>query len=471
VNTWDWILRSRWPFRSQRLRSVSHGRPNPDGAPSLGSEPPGYGAAAAGTGCTCAKPHLAPQGVNMSRRIRWLIASAIIAFSVAITACAGSSGTSHSDSAPPPTMPAICTKSGPVVFAVSGRQDSPAPVLTGTMQAAVVSAIDSGSAIGLVNIDGTPQLIAASAFSDPTAGNQNAFTSDQTYYAQQVESGVVGVRATAPHANILGTLDVASRAIRAACRYGGTIYLEDSGLSETGSMDFRQQGLLEALPSDVVAFLTAQHELPHLKGISVVFVGIGDTAPPQHPLSIAQRDNLIAIWSAIAKAGGATSVQIDPAPLSGPAPARVPPVSLVPIPAEPVWTPPANSGSSNSGSGVFPDSGPVGFEPNTVVFRQPAAAVAALRPLARYLAAHPSVRIELTGTTAHWGSLAGCITLARERANTVKAVLVQMGARPSQIKTRGLGWQFPGYINDQGPGGTLLPGPAEHNRSVIVTML
>ena len=59
--------------------------------------------------------------------------------------------------------------------------------------------------------------------------------------------------------------------------------------------------------------------------MTVVLVGVGDTAPPQLPLSIGQQDNVVAIWSAIAKAGGATSVRVDPAPLSGPAPAHVPP--------------------------------------------------------------------------------------------------------------------------------------------------
>ncbi len=400
----------------------------------------------------------------MSRSIRWLVAGFTITFSAAIAGCAGPSAITHSAS-PPPVMPAICAKSGPVVFAVSGRQDRPVPVLTGMMQAAAVSPVNAGAAIGLVNVDGTPRLVAASAFSDPTAGNPDALASDKATYLGQVENALTGLRATTPHADVLDALDVAGRAVRAACARGGIIYLEDSGLSELGTMNFRQQGLLEAQPGDVVAFLEAEHELPDLKGISVILVGIGDTAPPQQPLNIAQRDNLIGIWSAIAKASGATSARVDPAPLSGPAPAHVPPVLLVPVPAEPTVALPANSGSSIT----LPDSGPVGFEPDTTVFRQPAQALAALRPLARYLAAHPSARIELTGTTAHWGSLAGCQALALQRADTIKAVLAQMGAQPSQIKTQGLGWQFAGYINDQGPGGTLLPGPAEHNRSVIVT--
>jgi OmpA-OmpF porin, OOP family len=88
---------------------------------------------------------------------------------------------------------------------------------------------------------------------------------------------------------------------------------------------------------------------------------------------------------------------------------------------------------------------------------------------ARYLATNPAERIELSGTTARWGSLPSDLALARQRARAVRAVLLALGARPRQILTRGLAWHFRGYRDDQGPGGALLPGPAEHNRSVIVT--
>jgi outer membrane protein OmpA-like peptidoglycan-associated protein len=120
---------------------------------------------------------------------------------------------------------------------------------------------------------------------------------------------------------------------------------------------------------------------------------------------------------------------------------------------------------------VFPDNGPLGFEPGTAVFRDPGGAEAALSELVRYLITNPSARILLTGTTAHWGTLASDIALSMERSNAVRMVLVQLGASPRQIKTRGLGWKFAGYQDDQGPDGTLLPGPAEQNRSVIVTEL
>ncbi len=157
-------------------------------------------------------------------------------------------------------------------------------------------------------------------------------------------------------------------------------------------------------------------------------------------------------------------MRVDPTTLSGPAPAGVPAVSLVPVPPVQEWAP-------SDSSYAFADSGPIGFEPDTAVFRDPAAAGAALKQLAQYLAANPSAKIELSGTTARWGTLAWDLALSAERAEAVKAALVRMGAAPSQIVTQGLGWHFPGYINDQGPGGSLLPGPAEHNRSVIVTKI
>ncbi len=366
---------------------------------------------------------------------------------------------------PLPSMPQICTRNGPVVFVVSGRQNSPAPVLTGSMQSAASTAVREGSAIGLVDLDGRPHMTLAGAFSDSGA-NPTAYQVGlrQREYLSSLASAVRDIRAKFPGADVLDALHIAGKTIRAACSYGGTVYLEDSGLQEVGPVNFSQPGMLGASPADVASFLATAGELPQLKGLTVVLAGLGDTAPPQRPLSISQEANVIAIWTAIVKAGGATSVGVDPTPLSGPAPTHVPAVLPVPVSAVQAWTP-------SDPSYVFLDSGPVGFEPDTAVFRDPAAAGAALRQLAQYLVANPSAKMELTGTTARSGTLAQDLTLSGQRAATVKVALVHMGASPGQIVTQGLGWQFPGYINDRGPGGNLLASPAEHNRSVIVTKI
>ncbi len=350
---------------------------------------------------------------------------------IAVTATAAAVTTAGCASGPhsPPRlsssvgMPAICTKTGPVVFAVSGRQDSPAPVLTGAMQAAAMRAIDAGAAIGLVNVDGHPHLVAASAFSDPGAGNPTALNQDRTNFLGQIASAVFAIRAASPHVDVLDALDTAGRAVRTACTHGGTVYLSDSGLSETGVMDFRQQpGLIEAMPSEVVTSLTAEHELPDLKGVAVVLSGIGDTAPPQHPLSIAERDNLIAIWSAIARAGGATSVQADPAPLSGPAPAGVPPVSLVPVPGV----------SSVHGSGgthiTMPDLLLFHFNSATLI----PAADAILQPIVGQ-ARNQHLGVSITGYASPEGSADYNLALSERRAIAVRDRLIVLGLPAAQI--------------------------------------
>ena len=357
----------------------------------------------------------------MRNKTRALAAAAAAAAVVAAAGCA-------SEPQPPPSlsssvgMPAICAKTGPVVFAVSGRQDSPAPALTGTMQAAAIKAIDAGAAIGLVDVDGHPHLVAASAFSDPGAGNSIALNQDRMNFLGQIASAVFAIRAAAPHVDVLDALDTAGRAVRAACTHGGTVYLRDSGLSETGVMDFRQPGLLEAMPSEVVASLTAEHQLPDLQGVAVVLVGIGDTAPPQQPLSIAERDNLAAIWAAIARAGGATSVQIDPAPLSGSAPAGVLPVSLVPV----------------LGVGRVHDSrGTTITVPELLLFHFNSAALiptanAVLQPIVGQ-ARSQHLRVSITGYASPEGSAGYNIALSERRAIEVRDRLIALGLPAAQI--------------------------------------
>jgi OmpA-OmpF porin, OOP family len=366
--------------------------------------------------------------------------------------------------APSPTMPKRCTQAGPVVFAVSGRANSPSPGLTTSMQAAATQAVDEGSSIGTVDVDGAPALSEAGSFN--AAGfNRLALASAQQGYLNSLAAAVEHTRATSRDVNDLNALEVAGRALHAACSHGGTVYLEDSGLQETAPVNFTQPGMLGAVPAELVKFLASEHELPNLTGLAVVLVGIGDTAPPQTPLTIGQSANLVAIWTAIARAGGATLVTVDPSPRIGiPAPPSVPYVQLVQVPALPPW-------ASTDRRYVFPDSGSVGFLPNLAQFRDPTAAERTLQPLAAYLKANPSARIKLTGTTAHFGSLGSCIALSLRRAGVVRLVLLANGAQASQIVIAGVGWEFSGYENDQGPDGSLLPAQAEQNRSVIVTSL
>ncbi|MGV9676688.1 hypothetical protein ACWDSJ_15535 [Nocardia sp. NPDC003482] len=60
----------------------------------------------------------------------------------------------------PAAMPPGCGRSGPVVLAVGGHANTPAPALSTSMATAVddAAAMDDAAPIGVVSIEGTPRL-------------------------------------------------------------------------------------------------------------------------------------------------------------------------------------------------------------------------------------------------------------------------------------------------------------------------
>jgi outer membrane protein OmpA-like peptidoglycan-associated protein len=143
-------------------------------------------------------------------------------------------------------------------------------------------------------------------------------------------------------------------------------------------------------------------------------------------------------------------------------------VASVPIPKASEWTP----RYARFTLFALPGKGlTVTFEPNKSVFNNPDAASSAISQIAHYLVVHRDAKIELTGTTPHAGTFAFDVALSEARAYAVKVLLVKQGVYHSQVATRGVGWRFRTYVNDQGPDGTLLPGPAAHNQSVIVSLI
>ena len=352
---------------------------------------------------------------------------------------------------------------GPMAMAVSGRANSPEPGLPTAVQQAAISVVGGAAdqkaqpKFTVVNLDGRPTVAGSDTYRTD-AGNAIAAQDDQNAFLSGLGKAITQVRAQSPEADVLGALALAGRSVQGG--RPGTVVLVDSGLSTVAPLDFRQQGLLDAPVQDTVGFLRANQALPALNGATVVLAGLGDTAAPQAPLSTAQRTELVGLWKGIAQAAGAACVAVVDEPRSGDAPSDVPPVSTVALPPPPTITP----GKATA----LPDDGSVGFQPDTAEFRDRAAARGVLTPFADFLKQGPTRRLALTGTSARAGTLPSQVALSTQRAEAVKALLVELGASPDQISTKGVGSQFPGYVNDVGPGGKQLPGPASTNRKVIV---
>ncbi|GAA4914732.1 outer membrane protein OmpA-like peptidoglycan-associated protein [Actinomycetospora succinea] len=352
---------------------------------------------------------------------------------------------------------------GPLAFAVSGRANSPAPGLPQSVQDATVSVLtravdqDYRPRVTLIDLDGRPTSAGSDTFTTD-AGNGIAAEDDRNQFLNGFGEALTGLRARAPEADVLSALDLAGRS--AGGDRPGTVVLVDSGLSTVAPLDFRQRGLLDAPPAETVEALRATNALPGLQGVTVVLAGLGDVAEPQTALSPAQRSSLVALWTAVAEAGGASCVAVVDEPRGGDAPSDVPPVSLVDVPPPPTITP----GQATT----LPDDNSVGFQPDTAEFRDRNAARAVLTPFAQFVGESPTRRLALTGTSARAGALQGQVDLSARRAEAVKSLLAELGAPADRISTRGVGSEFPGYVNDVGPDGRQLPGPASANRTVIV---
>jgi OOP family OmpA-OmpF porin len=314
--------------------------------------------------------------------------------------------------------------------------------------------------VTFVRVDGRPEVASTETFGSQ-AGNEHARRDDFTAFLQHLQTAFgTTTRARTSEADPLGALSVAARATPPE----GNVVLLDSGLQTAAPLRFQDGdgALLDAEPDEIVTDLKRQGLLPDLHGRSVLLAGLGNTADPQPELNTRQRNNLAAIWQAIAKASGARCVDVLDDPAARRSMEGLPAVSVVPIAAPP--TPPRPCGDTQ-----FSDRNNVGFLPDQADFRDEAAARTTIQTLADVMRRSRQT-VELIGATASVGSVQGRRDLSRRRAEAVRTVLVDLGIPADRITTRGVGTDWSGHVPDLGPGGALLPGPAAENRKVIARL-
>jgi len=374
---------------------------------------------------------------------------------------AGATGTgSVADSSCP------MTPGAPVALAIGARSNNPKPSLPASATDLLNSAITAKKPIIVVRIDGAPQAVFNQAYT-PSGANTQSQQQSYNDYLSNLNDILAGtsnpqtdIRAQVPQANVLEALAVAADNLEAAG--GGNLIMVDSGLQTTDPLNFTT-GLLADDPQTIVSYLKSAGELPDLKGLRVQFSGLGWTAAPQQSLDLPDRNNVTGIWQDIALAAGASCVEIDTTtPSNRTSLSGLPPVSVV--------TPPAQGEAPTSCSTTdLNDSNNVGFEFDSTTFRDPSGAQATLQKLANVIIS-TSESVTLTGATSSEGSDAYNMQLSLERAEAVKNLLVQMGVPARRITTVGDGSHLPGRLNDRGPNGQLLIGPAIQNRKVVAKL-
>jgi OmpA-OmpF porin, OOP family len=358
------------------------------------------------------------------------------------------------------------TPGAPVALAIGARSNSPAPSLTASATSLLTSAIKANKQVSVVRLDGAPQAVFNQAFT-PTGANSQSRESNYNTYVNNLNEILAGtknpqtdIRAQVPQANVLEALAVAADELQSVG--GGNLIMLDSGLQTTAPLNFTA-GLLADDPQTIASYLKNAHELPDLNGLRVEFSGLGWTAPPQATLSIADREKVAQIWQDIAYQAGASCVEINlAAPTSPSALPGLPPVSVVSLPK------PAEVPRSCSVTDLN-DANNVGFDFDSTNFRDPSGARATIQKLANVMLS-TGESVTLTGATSSEGSDEYNQRLSLERADAVRTVLIQLGVSAGRITTFGDGSHLPGRLNDRGPNGQLLIGPAIQNRKVVAKL-
>jgi outer membrane protein OmpA-like peptidoglycan-associated protein len=356
----------------------------------------------------------------------------------------------------------------PLAVAVSGRANSPQYSDSRPLESILFNVVapDQPRAITLVNVDGAPRVVGDAGPAPDRRTARGDYQDELQRYLTSFVDQAKNVRADHPEVDVLTALDTAARAVHATSDEG-LVVLIDSGLSTTGSVDFTVPGMTYAEPSDVTDFLQKNDLLPDFRGITVVLIGVGEVAPPQQVLLPGQRDRLADIWTHVLSTAGARCVTLIDQPRLTDAPTDVPPVTAVPLPPAPAFTPPPVGVPGKDL--VLPNDDSTGFMPDTDELLDPAKARRLLIPVADWLAEDPTRRVTITGTTADFGSREDQVAVSKRRADTIAALLEDLDVPSNQLTTVGVGSDFPEYVTDTGPRGEVLPAQAGANRTVRIS--
>ena len=349
-----------------------------------------------------------------------------------------------------------------VIFVVSVHANAAAPDLTPVLACRLGATIRAGAPVGIITVDGTPNVLVPPTVFDIKANNPNAAQSKIKAAEGAVIRAIQETKANSNGDDLLGALHLAADSAATSTPKVGQLIILDSGLPDTGSLKMTDPGMTQADPKEVVDFLSQSGALSadSFKDLSVQLVGFGYVTSPQKTLSTGQSDRVKQIFTAVLTAGGA-KVDVVAYPRKGPGPKTQYTTKTVEVEASQVFEPSAGK------TFVFGDTSPLRFQPNRAKFIDSKAAEAALAKLAAWIAPGTKHHITVTGTTAS-GDPVWCKQLSEERAAAVMEALVRLGANTSAIEPRGAG--YAANPPDHDTSGHFDPAAAALNRTVVINV-
>lgn len=338
------------------------------------------------------------------------------------------------------------------------------------VQDTVYSTVRNYGFIAVVNADGKPEIVHAASYDledKYKSASKEKLDMDARSKATNIILSMQSILADDPEVDYLESLRLAVRTLSSLEGYDSkTIVLMGTGLSTTGVMNF-SNNLISAEPEMVINLLNEKSEIPDFKGITVYSQQLGDVAAPQQELTSAQRIKLEKIYGGIVETGGGIFVynEIIANPVDDTK--QYPSVTPVKLPSDaPISFEEVVFEEENIfEEPVFLTEEKIGFVADKDILLNPTEASETLRPVAEYLASHPSISIVLAGTTAGDSDSDFTMTLSKQRAEAVKDALIDLGVSADRIITLGLGSEKdPWHVYNAGYDGAAAAG----NRKVVL---
>lgn len=348
-----------------------------------------------------------------------------------------------------------------IVLVMGAHANVTKPGLPDPVLEELKTALGTSHEVRLIRLDGRPEIQPLPAEEIDTSVCLR-YTDSLKRALNSIASSVRSLEPQTNGNNVFAGLTLAAEAAKELNQ--PKIIVVDSLLQDQAPLDFSQQRMTTANPEEAADFVANSRQAIDFGGIEVELVGAGETVEPQDPLSAAEKQNVAAVWKAVLERMNAkvtiTTTTRPAEPIT-----TTFSVKLVPIADVPSFTPPAKGKTTQI---VFPDTGPVHFQPGTNVLIDPQAAQKELAPIIEWLPGRGT--IEIHGRTASADTEAERMNLAKKRAETIKELILAAdpAIKPEQITTVADATHFEGFLEDRNADGTLNEAIAPKNRQVAI---
>lgn len=197
-----------------------------------------------------------------------------------------------------------------VVVALQGSNmpAASAEVLDPYLEEAVSAEI--GSSFTLIVADGMPFNRGHVTWSSRESLNEAHWKDEKEERISQCID-ILNQKAKAPETDLLGALDLASRALKDGDAVQKNLIIVHNGVTTAGSLSFIGADLAaldESAIQDLIAQLTEKPVLPDLTGVQVDWIYLGEGIAPQESASSQIRANLQKLWKTVLETSGADTV-------------------------------------------------------------------------------------------------------------------------------------------------------------------